>query len=379
MSVILYLLGILVAAAGVAAIGFGIPINEFTLGTTLIVTGVTGLTGGLILIGLAAVVSELGRVGDALKTRPVARPAARAAEPVEAPAAAAPSMVAVPPPPAAPPRRPPPSVAGGRRPRRPASQAGCAGARGAPASIASGRPANSGQCLGVGDRAIAFGHSARRATQGRAFGRGGGRRGSVVPQRGGTSPAGRATRTENHGRGSRGRRRGRSLEGVTARFSVPLEACGTSRTFARQLRHRRFPCARSSHAGSARAHACRIRTSASPAAGASAVRCDHTGAARPADGARTGRGATYGCDPEIRRRRRHGLYALCRRIDRSQASARDGALRLDRRVAGAYRDQLVEQQTQRLKRVAPCGVRARAHIFLARSPGANASATPLMQ
>jgi hypothetical protein len=111
MSVILYLLGILVAAVGVAAIGFGIPINEFTLGTTLIVTGVTGLTGGLILIGLAAVVSELGRVGDALKTRPVARPAARAAEPVEAPAPAAPSMVAVPPPPAAAGPRPPPAGA----------------------------------------------------------------------------------------------------------------------------------------------------------------------------------------------------------------------------------------------------------------------------
>jgi hypothetical protein len=108
MSVILYLLGILVAAVGVAAIGFGIPINEFTLGTTLIITGVTGLTGGLILIGLAAVVSELGRVGDALKTRAVAR---RAAEPVEAPAPAAPSIVAVPPPPAA--AGPRPSPAGG--------------------------------------------------------------------------------------------------------------------------------------------------------------------------------------------------------------------------------------------------------------------------
>jgi hypothetical protein len=116
MSVILYLLGILVAATGVAAIGFGIPINEFTLGTTLIVTGVTGLTGGLILIGLAAVVSELGRLGDALKTRPVARPAARAAEPVEAPAPAAPSMVAVPPPPTAAGPRPSP-VPAGQRPR----------------------------------------------------------------------------------------------------------------------------------------------------------------------------------------------------------------------------------------------------------------------
>ena len=30
-------------------------------------------------------------------------------------------------------------------------------------------------------------------------------------------------------------------------------------------------------------------------------------------------------DPQVRRGRRHGLYALCRRLDRGQASARDGA------------------------------------------------------
>jgi hypothetical protein len=92
MSVILSLLGIVVAAAGIAAIGFGIPINEFTLGTTLIVVGTTALTGGLVLIGLAAVVSELARVGEALKVRTVARPAARPAE--EPVASAAPSVLA---------------------------------------------------------------------------------------------------------------------------------------------------------------------------------------------------------------------------------------------------------------------------------------------
>ena len=59
MSVILSLLGIVLAAAGVAAIGFGIPINEFTLGTTLVLAGTTGLAGGLVLIGLAAVVAEI--------------------------------------------------------------------------------------------------------------------------------------------------------------------------------------------------------------------------------------------------------------------------------------------------------------------------------
>jgi hypothetical protein len=92
MSVILSLLGIVLAAAGVAAIGFGIPINEFTLGTTLVLAGTTGLAGGLVLIGLAAVVAELGRITEALKTRPVARPAARPPEAVE------PVVPAVPPP-----------------------------------------------------------------------------------------------------------------------------------------------------------------------------------------------------------------------------------------------------------------------------------------
>jgi hypothetical protein len=83
MSVILSLLGIVVAAAGVAAIGFGIPINEFTLGTTLIVAGVSALTGGLVLIGLAAVVAELGRLGEAIRTRLVVRAPGRPAEPPE--------------------------------------------------------------------------------------------------------------------------------------------------------------------------------------------------------------------------------------------------------------------------------------------------------
>jgi hypothetical protein len=83
MSVILSLLGIVVAAAGVAAIGFGIPINEFTLGTTLIVAGVSALTGGLVLLGLAAVVAELGRLSETIRTRLAIRPPARSGESLE--------------------------------------------------------------------------------------------------------------------------------------------------------------------------------------------------------------------------------------------------------------------------------------------------------
>ena len=98
MSVILSLLGIVLAAVGIAAIGFGIPINEFTLGTTLIVAGVSALTGGLILIGLAAVVAELGRLAETVRTRIAVRPGARPAEAPEAVEPAA-STTAVPPPP----------------------------------------------------------------------------------------------------------------------------------------------------------------------------------------------------------------------------------------------------------------------------------------
>jgi hypothetical protein len=96
MSVILSLLGIVLAATGVAAIGFGIPINEFTLGTTLVLAGTTALAGGLILIGLAAVVAELGRITEALKTRVVARPAARTAETVDHVAPATASILPAP-------------------------------------------------------------------------------------------------------------------------------------------------------------------------------------------------------------------------------------------------------------------------------------------
>jgi hypothetical protein len=65
MSLVLLVLGIVVAASGVATIGFGIPINEFTLGTTLIVAGTTALTGGLLLVAISVVVGELARLRDA--------------------------------------------------------------------------------------------------------------------------------------------------------------------------------------------------------------------------------------------------------------------------------------------------------------------------
>lgn len=87
MTVVLLAVGLLVAAAGFVTIGFGIPINAFSLGNTLIIAGTMAVSSGLILIALAVVVGQLRRINAALKQMPVgtARPAA------EAPAVAAPT------------------------------------------------------------------------------------------------------------------------------------------------------------------------------------------------------------------------------------------------------------------------------------------------
>ena len=112
MSVILFIVGVLVIGAGIAAIGLGIPINEFNLGNTLIVSGTIAFSTGLILIGLAAAVDQLAQVVKALRGRAPARPQpqageqpamraspAQAAVPLQAASPAPPSKAAMPPPP----------------------------------------------------------------------------------------------------------------------------------------------------------------------------------------------------------------------------------------------------------------------------------------
>jgi len=84
MSVFLYLLGVLSFLAGIAAIGFGVPVTEFSFGNTLILAGTTGLVGGLIVISLAAVISQLQRIGEMLGARPLSK--AGRLEPFEGPA-----------------------------------------------------------------------------------------------------------------------------------------------------------------------------------------------------------------------------------------------------------------------------------------------------
>lgn len=91
MSFVLFVLAAIAAAAGIMMIGFGVPINEFSLGNTLIIAGTTALTGGAIIAGLAIVSRQLRRLSEVLNTR-LAPPAAalRPAEPVEFGAAPAP-------------------------------------------------------------------------------------------------------------------------------------------------------------------------------------------------------------------------------------------------------------------------------------------------
>jgi hypothetical protein len=79
MSVLLYLAGAIATVAGAVMIAFGIPINEFSFGNTLIAAGVTTFMGGLVILGLGAVVAQLQKVVDAL----AARPALHAARPME--------------------------------------------------------------------------------------------------------------------------------------------------------------------------------------------------------------------------------------------------------------------------------------------------------
>jgi hypothetical protein len=79
MPVIFLVVGILVTGAGLATLGFGIPINDLAIGQMLILAGTTGFCAGLLLLGLAGVMSQLAQVAAALKAPPM-RVAARAAE-----------------------------------------------------------------------------------------------------------------------------------------------------------------------------------------------------------------------------------------------------------------------------------------------------------
>lgn len=68
-SIVLYIIGVLTLVAGVGTIAFGIPINEFSFGNTLISAGASVAMGGLVVIALGAVIAELKRLGEAMNAR----------------------------------------------------------------------------------------------------------------------------------------------------------------------------------------------------------------------------------------------------------------------------------------------------------------------
>ena len=71
MPIFLFFVGAIAVAAGVGMIGYGIPVREFSFGNTLIIAGTTAAVGGLVLIGVGAVVSQLRRIAETLATQPV--------------------------------------------------------------------------------------------------------------------------------------------------------------------------------------------------------------------------------------------------------------------------------------------------------------------
>lgn len=69
MSFILMLVGLAGAAIGLVMIGFGIPINEFSLGNTLIIAGTVVIVGNLLLIALALLLRQVNHLVALLSMR----------------------------------------------------------------------------------------------------------------------------------------------------------------------------------------------------------------------------------------------------------------------------------------------------------------------
>ena len=66
MPALLFGIGAFALFAGLVMVGFGIPINEFSFGNTLISAGTTAAVGGLIIIALGIVAGQVRRVAEAL-------------------------------------------------------------------------------------------------------------------------------------------------------------------------------------------------------------------------------------------------------------------------------------------------------------------------
>ncbi len=90
MSVLLLVVGAIAAMVGVGMVGYGIPINEFSFGNTLIVGGTTAVVGGLVIIAISIAVGKLQRIAEALATHAPVLPSqpVEMAEPASVPQAA---------------------------------------------------------------------------------------------------------------------------------------------------------------------------------------------------------------------------------------------------------------------------------------------------
>ena len=97
MSMLLFIIGGIAVMVGAATVAFGIPINEFSFGNTLIVAGTTIGTGGLIIIAIAAAIAQLRHIAEALAAQPTALPHETLEPPPEARPAPAASRFPFPP------------------------------------------------------------------------------------------------------------------------------------------------------------------------------------------------------------------------------------------------------------------------------------------
>jgi hypothetical protein len=71
MSLILLVFGILIAGAGVVAIGFGWTVSDSALGQSFIISGAIILVGGPLLMGVASLISQLRAIAETLRLRPL--------------------------------------------------------------------------------------------------------------------------------------------------------------------------------------------------------------------------------------------------------------------------------------------------------------------
>lgn len=97
MSVLLFVVGAIITMAGVGMAGYGIPINEFSFGNTLIIAGTTATVGGLIIIAIGIAVGQLRRIAETLATLGAGPPLEMFVPPAGSRAATSPGQIPFPP------------------------------------------------------------------------------------------------------------------------------------------------------------------------------------------------------------------------------------------------------------------------------------------